>query len=83
MFLKDGRKVNKWNIEYDSIPDCGINADVTIEIILRGSDFKRIVRDEKIRIRNGWRSGDLIYWKRNQFEYNNIAIAQIKEYVEV
>lgn len=83
MFLKNGKTVNKWDVEYDSIPDHNINADVVIKVTLREFDFKRIVRYEKRHIRNGWRSGDLIYWKRNRWEYNNIAIDQIKEYTEV
>jgi hypothetical protein len=83
MFVVNGEKVNKWNIKYDDIPDDHINADITIEVTLREFDFKRIVRYEKRHIKNGWRSGDLIYWKRNQWEYNNIAIDQIKEYMEV
>lgn len=83
MKIINGKMTNKWGIEYDNISDYNINANVVIEVTSREYDFKRLVRYEKRKIRNGWRSGDLIYWKRNQFEYNNIAIDQIKEYTEV
>ena len=64
----------------DSIPQSNINIDV---VCYQGgfiSDFKLIgQKTEKFRIRNGWRYGNMIYWKISEFQYKNVGIDELLE----